>query len=137
MNRTLTTLLVWILLAVLPFHAVAAAANLSCAPVAQPGEILPLPDHTSHHASADAYAHHGAHGADEAAVADDNPHHAEAGKSTHTSFSACSAFCSGAVAPPSISLPLPAFDGSEPGVASPADFVAGYIPDGPQRPPRQ
>ncbi|WP_206759343.1 hypothetical protein, partial [Acinetobacter baumannii] len=65
---------------------------------------------------------------------DDGPH---AKPGTHSSCSACSAFCAGAVAPPSFSLPLPVFDGSDAVVAAPADFVAGFIPDGLQRPPRQ
>jgi hypothetical protein len=47
---------------------------------------------------------------------------------SHASCSACSAFCVGAVAPPSASLPLPSFDGSDVVVIAPADFGPGADP---------
>lgn len=138
MNRTLTTFLVWLLMAVLPLHAVAAAASMSCVPANQPAKVLAMADHASHLTLDDAHAHHGGHAAAKAtAVSGDDGHHAEAKKTGHSSCSACSALCAGAAAPPSFSLPLPAFDGSEPVIVPRADFVAGFIPDGLQRPPRQ
>ena len=137
MNRTLTTFLVWLLMAVLPLHAVAAAANTSCVPATQPAKVVAMADDAAHFASGDAHAHHSEHASAKAtAVSGDDGHH-EAKKSAHSSCSACSAFCAGAVAPPSFSLPLPAFDGSESVIVPRADFVAGFIPDGLQRPPRQ
>lgn len=85
----------------------------------------------------DAHARHGAqHGEHATDAASDDGTHAKAGKLTHSSCSACSAFCAGAVAPPSFSLPLPAFEGSDAILVVHADFVAGFIPDGLRRPPR-
>lgn len=138
MNRTLTTFLVWLMMAVLPLHAVAAAANMSCVPPIEPVQIVVMSGHGSHLAADDMHAHHGGQMAAAASAdAGDDADPAKAEKSVHSSCSACSAFCAGAVAPPSFSLPLPAVDGSEPVIVSRADIVAGFIPDGLQRPPRQ
>lgn len=138
MNRTLTTFLVWLMMAVLPLHTVAAAANMSCVPPIEPAQRVAMASHASHLTSDQPHAHHGAHAAAKASPdASDDAHPAKAGTSVHSSCSACSAFCAGAVAPPSFSLPLPAADGSEPVIVSRADIVAGFIPDGLQRPPRQ
>ena len=60
----------------------------------------------------------------------------KAGNKAHSTCSACSAFCLGAVAPPSTQLTVPAFDGSEAVIVAPAAFAVGFIQDGPQRPPR-
>lgn len=138
MNRTLTTFLVWLMMAVLPLHAVAAAANMSCVPPVEPAQSVAMAGHASNLASDETHAHHGGHAAAKASTdASDEAHPAKASKSVHSSCSACSAFCAGAVAPPSFSLPLPAANGSEPVLVARADIVAGFIPDGLQRPPRQ
>ncbi|WP_156885589.1 hypothetical protein [Massilia niastensis] len=139
MNRMLKTFLVWILMAVLPLHAVAAAVSMSCAPVHHQDAQAPIGLDLSHHdLVADAHAHHAdRHASDTADSATDA--HSPVGKiekQSHSSCSACSAFCVGAVAPPSTNLPLPVLDGSDAVVVSPADLVAGFIPDGLQRPPR-
>lgn len=148
MNRLLTTLIVWLLMAALPLHAVAASINMSCAPVPSQAPATPVaghgahavhaaPGHADQHAGAhgNAHAHHAANAADTPSGEDGA--HAKAGKLTHSSCSACSAFCAGAVAPPSFSLPLPAFEGSDALLVAHADFVAGFIPDGLRRPPRR
>ena len=70
-------------------------------------------------------------------VTDKDASQAKAGKLSHSSCSACSAFCAGAVAPPSFSLSLPFLDGSEAVRVPSDDLLAGFIPDGLQRPPRQ
>ncbi|MEW6371143.1 MAG: hypothetical protein AB1584_09415 [Pseudomonadota bacterium] len=145
MNRLLTTLLVWLLMAALPLHAVAASINMSCAPVPSQAPAAPMaghaahaaPDHAHEPANAGAHAHHGGHAASAPdTAADEDGHHAKAGKLSHSSCSACSAFCAGAVAPPSFSLPMPAFEGSDALLVAHADVVAGFIPDGLRRPPR-
>ncbi|CAN7441285.1 hypothetical protein [Massilia sp. LjRoot122] len=113
----------------LPLHAVAASVGMSCAPVQQ-------------HASSPAdVAHHGGdhtahmeHGASPAA--DEHASAPDIVKKPHSSCSACSAVCAGAVAPPSAFLPLPSFDGSDAVLVSPSALADGFIPDGPQRPPR-
>lgn len=147
MNRLLTTLLVWFLMAALPLHAVAAAVELSCAPTrlhqgAHPAAVsehaaLHAVEHaTDHsaHAASDAHAHHDGHATTEPGHGDASD--GGAAELSHSSCSACSVFCVGAVAPPSCTLSLPSFDGSEAVVIAPADFVTGYIPEGLQRPPR-
>ncbi len=141
MNRVLTTLLVWLLMAALPLHAVAATMELSCAHSQQQHATAAPADPHANHAAADVdeHAHHGGHGHDaaEAAAADNAPGSGSGSMLSHASCSACSAFCVGAVAPPSASLRLPSFDGSDVVVIAPADFGTGFIPDGLQRPPRR
>lgn len=127
MTRAFKTFLVWLLMAVLPLHAVAAGVGMSCMPQHQAAKV----EAKAQHGADQAHAHHGHH---EAVQADDVP---EADTQTHSSCSACSVFCVGAVAPPSAYMPLLSFDGSESVVVTPAAFAAGFIPDGPQRPPRR
>ena len=138
MNRLLTTLMVWLLMAALPLHAVAASLSMSCAPVQQQAGAVQRAGHASRVAASDMHAHHGMHAMGSADItADGDSSDTEAGKLSHSSCSACSAFCVGAVAVPPSSLSVPSFNGSEAVVAAPVDPVAGFIPDGPQRPPRQ
>ena len=150
MNRLLTTLLVWLLMAALPLHAAAAAASLSCGHAQQHGDDRPAhahgyaADHDNHVAAGGEHAHHGGPAADgaadpmDAAAAEASAESASESDSIlpHASCSACSAFCVGAVAPPSAALALPTFDGSEPVVIAPSDSATGFIPEGLQRPPR-
>ncbi|QOY92569.1 hypothetical protein IM543_13170 [Massilia sp. UMI-21] len=142
MNRTVKTFLVWLLMLMLPLHAAAASVGMSCAPVRQ--HVTAEVGMPHHQPAAPAHAHHGGAHGDHAVQADhgaapDAGHHGSASdiaKKAHSSCSACSALCAGAVAPPSAILSLPSFDGSDARVVSPADFAAGFIPDGLQRPPR-
>lgn len=140
MNRTLKTLLVWLLVALLPLHAVAGSLGLSCAPVHQQSSPVTMDGGAPHRAPmADAHAHHdGGHaGQADSAGADAHAPAPELDQQPHSSCSACSAFCIGAVAPPSSTLPVPAFDGSDVAAVAPAVLAVGFIQDGPQRPPRQ
>lgn len=136
MTRAFKTFLVWLLMALLPLHAVAAGVGMSCLSGHQAVEASPAPQH----AGGEEHAHHGHHDAGDASVAgaanaaDDG---AESGKQAHSSCSACSVFCVGAVAPPSATTPVLPSDGSEAVIVAPAAFAAGFIPDGPQRPPRR
>ncbi|MBQ5946084.1 hypothetical protein [Massilia sp. ST3] len=148
MTRAFKTFLVWLLMAVLPLHAVAAGIGMSCMPQHQSmrhAASAPVAA-TAQHDAGEAHAHHGHHddgaGAPAATSAADiadtagGGHPADDGEN-HSSCSACSVFCIGAVAPPSDYAPLLPFDGSEAVVIAPAAFAAGFIPDGPQRPPRR
>ena len=137
MNRLLTTLLVWLLMATLPLHALAASVNLSCTPVPHHMGAPSGQGHTApERAADDMHAHHGGHAADANANADDDADGGEAADLPHSSCSACSVFCVGAVAPPSAPLSLPGAIGSESVAVASADVLTGFIPDGPQRPPR-
>lgn len=138
MNRALKTFLVWLLLAVLPLHAVA-AGRLSCGPVHQQSSQESIdPVSQSHEYMADAHAQHGGEHASQVddSMADAEPADSKAEKKSYATCSACSAFCLGAVAPPSTHLAVPAVDGSDAVVVAPAAFAVGFIQDGPQRPPR-
>ncbi|MEH6434763.1 hypothetical protein [Massilia sp. DD77] len=149
MTRAFKTFLVWLLMAVLPLHAVAAGIGMSCMPqhqsmrhtaAAAAAPIL-APAPAPQQDAGEAHAHHGHHDAGASApaaasMADSGDPDQDGGK-THSSCSACSAFCIGAVAPPSDYAPLLPFGGSEAVVIAPAAFAAGFIPDGPQRPPRR
>lgn len=138
MNRALKTFFVWLMLAVLPLHAVA-ANRMSCGPVHQQSSQGSIdPGLLSHEHMASAHAHHGGDHASQAAdsLVDVDQADSKADKKPHSTCSACSAFCLGAVAPPSTHLVVPAFDGSDVVVVAPAAFAVGFIQDGPQRPPR-
>lgn len=139
MNRTVKTFLVWILMLMLPLHAVAASVGMSCAPLRQHQAMAAVSPH--HQPAIDAHAHHGGEHADHAMhgaapAGDDHETTPDIAKKVHSSCSACSPLCAGAVAPPSAFLPLPTFDGSEALVVSSSTILTGFIPDGPQRPPR-
>lgn len=138
MNRTFKTFLLWLLIAVLPLHAVAGSLGMSCAPVHHQSQT-PVGMSVSHHeAMADEHAHHGGEQSSHTAElsSDTEPSVPDVEKQSHGSCSACSSFCLGAAAPPSTDLAVPSFDGSDAAVASPAVFLVGFIQDGPQRPPR-
>lgn len=138
MNRIFKKLLVWLLVAVLPLQAVAASLGVSCAPVHQQSVQDVQSRAVNHHEPvADAHAGHGSGHASQAPGADGEAPHHDAGKLSHSSCSACSAFCVGAVAPPSFRFPVPDVDGSDAVIVSPSVFAVGFIQDGPQRPPRQ
>lgn len=136
MNRTFKTFLLWLLMAVLPLHAAAASIGMSCAPVHGKAE---------QHGAAQAPSQHGEHAHHDAGHAPGMVEHAMHGDDgpdadslqSHSTCSACSALCIGAVAPPSASPFLPSFDGSEAVVVAPEALVTGFIPEGPQRPPRR
>lgn len=137
MNRAIKTFLVWLLLAVLPLHAVA-GSRMSCGPAhpqssQNPGDV----SSQVHEHMVDAHAHHGEQGSQQHdTLVDADSADSKTGKKPHSTCSACSAFCVGAVAPPSTRLTVPAFDGSETVIVAPAAFAVGFIQDGPRRPPR-
>lgn len=131
MERTLKTLLLWLLMALVPLHAGAAAMGISCGPAHQQ-TMSAAADHHEHEADnkdVDVTAVSAeSHPSSDAAKALDGP--------AHSSCSACSDFCIGAVAPPSSFGPFPTFSGAEAVVVSPSPSVAGFVPDGLKRPPR-
>jgi len=138
MNLRLKTFLLWLLVAVLPLNAVAGSFGMSCSPVHQQMQEPTITGVLHQDDMTDAHAHHGAehagHVVDSTAAADSLAPDVE--KQPHSSCSACSAFCLGAVAPPSTDLTVPSFDGSDVALPSPAALTVGFIQDGPQRPPR-
>lgn len=134
MNRFLKTLLLWLLMAVVPLHAAATTLGMSCGP--DHGNAAPAASsHQPAHDMDDTPAAHGHH--DNAGmVHDDSTPDDPVEHSSHTSCSACSSFCIGAVAPPSAIVAVPTFSGSEAITIPPATRVAGFIPEGQKRPPR-
>lgn len=139
MNRSLKTFLIWLLMAILPLHAVAASVGMSCAPdSSQVSHKVERTDAAHLGAGIEMHAHHGAHASDAGdSGSDTHAQPAKFEKQAHSSCSACSALCAGAVAPPSAFLAVPSFDGSDIFLVSPMAMVPGFIPDGPQRPPRR
>lgn len=138
MNRSIKTFLVWLLMAMLPLHAVA-GSRMSCGPVHPlSSQVLSELGADSEEHPADAHAHHGGEHASQAdsSAVDADPASSESDNKPHSTCSACSAFCLGAFAPPSTHLAVPAFDGSDAVIVAPAAFAVGFIQDGPQRPPR-
>jgi hypothetical protein len=129
MNRMFRTLLLWLLIAVLPLHAVAAAIGMPCsnmqgkAPVVAAEHRSDAAVVSAHHASQD---HHGADAADSA----------DEDAGAHATCGACSAFCSAPPVPATAHISVPDYDGSEALVAAPVTLAAGFIPEGPRRPPR-
>lgn len=143
MNRLLKTLLIWILMAVLPLSAAAAAIGMSCGPGHQQDIQVAMSHDATHVMNDDANHHHDGGDHSSSLAAASMPAHADLGAadqpdhSTHSTCSACSAFCMGAVAPPSVSVSVPSFSGSEDLIVSAAPRVSGFIPEGLRRPPRQ
>jgi hypothetical protein len=141
MNRFLKTLLIWLLMAVVPLNAVAATAGMSCGSGHQQA-MEQLESHDAAHAMHQDNGHH-----HDMADASGAPHGSatpaadldsgDADAPAHSSCSACSVFCVGAVAPPSVFGSIPAFNGSENVVVAPSPPVTGFIPEGLRRPPRQ
>jgi hypothetical protein len=140
MNCFLKTLLIWILIAVLPLNAGAAAVGMSCAPGHQQAMQVAM-SHDAHHVMRDdtVHNHEGVEHSSgvSAASAQAQVDSAVADQTDHSTCSACSAFCMGAAAPPSVSVSLPSFGGSEDVTVSAAPRVSGFIPEGLRRPPRQ
>lgn len=139
MNRSLKTFLIWLLMAILPLHAVAASVGMSCAPdSSQVSYKVERIDAAHLGAGIEMHAHHGVHASDAGdSGSDTHAQPAKLEKQAHSSCSACSALCAGAVAPPPALLAVPSFAGSDVFLASPMAMVPGFIPDGPQRPPRR
>lgn len=132
MERTLKTLLLWLLMALVPLHAGAAAMGMSCGPVHQ----LTMSSVAEHQ---DVMAHQHDDGSASTRLAEplSQSDSTEASEGlAHSTCSACSGFCIGAVAPPSSFSSLPALNGTESVVASISLSVIGFVPDGLKRPPR-
>ena len=143
MNRTLKTLLLWLLMGVLPLNAVAAAMGISCSAVHDRTAATAGVHFAGHQDSSIAASEHPATGdhavphkdslemSAQTEVVSDGGHGLG-----HSTCSACSAFCIGAVAPPPTVIPSPTPNGAEIVLISPTTLVAGFIPDGHKRPPR-
>jgi hypothetical protein len=141
MNRFFKTFLLWLLIAVLPLHAVAVTMSTSCGPIHHKAMEVAFQVDTHHHHDGDsAHSHHH----DDADIANsesagsvtDNASPGAPDKHQHSACSACAATCVGACAPPSALNSTPTFDGSEMVVVSPAPLATGIIPGGLERPPR-
>jgi hypothetical protein len=143
MNRALKTLLLWLLITALPVQGLAAVMKASCGPAhhsSLPIVIMAAADH--HHGDATHAHHQHHHDAAMHSVADasasDSHTTTDGSSAKHESAycSACAACCVGAVAPPPASDWTPTHSSSETAAPSPAPLVAGFIPDGLERPPR-
>ena len=137
MNRLLKTLLLWLLIAVLPLHAVATTMSASCGPIhhqAMQGVL----SSSNHYDDVEASHLQQEREADTANfTTDTSSDETPSGESSkYSTCSACSASCVGASAPPSASKLPPAFNGAESVIVAAAPLVTGFIPAGLERPPR-
>ncbi|APA68211.1 hypothetical protein [Janthinobacterium sp. 1_2014MBL_MicDiv] len=115
-----------ILVTALPLHAAAASIGMACAPAQQhapPVTSSEVAVHPCHQRAAPLTA-------DDAPAGDD-------ATARHSACDACSAFCMGALMAPPARLAVPDGATSESVSIAAATLAAGYIPDGPRRPPRQ
>lgn len=129
MKRLLRTLLLWLMIAVLPLHAVAAVIGMPCSNMH--GNAPSAVDEHHGHAAADSHHHATQDEGGQAAGA-----HSTADNGSHSTCSACSAFCSAPPVPATAHIAVPEYDGSETLRPAPATLAAGFIPEGPRRPPR-
>ena len=131
MNRVLKTLLIWLLLAALPLHGLAAAVQKSCGPMVHRGSSeIGIQAQPYHHESGDA--------AIPSTVASAKSTGGSVATKHKSSFcSACATCCVGAVAAPSVSLVTLSYSSSLPVVSSPSPLVTGFIPAGLERPPKR
>jgi hypothetical protein len=139
MNRSLKTLLLWFLMALVPLQAGAAAMGMSCGSAHQQMMAAAMSAAADQHEHDSEMAHQHDDADFTAALAGSSSSHdasEAADGSGHSTCSACSDFCIGAAAPPSSFHPLPAFNGAESVLIAPAQSVARFVPDGLKRPPR-
>jgi hypothetical protein len=141
MKRVFRQLLIWLLLALLPLQGTAAGVLMTCA--AGHG-LTPTSDQASHagQQATTVHQHHSEMTADEMATtpcAHNDADHAPTDQSHHHkqfSCSNCGSCCIGALALPA-SLNVSLQSAKTPvDIVSPPALVAGFIPDGLERPPR-
>ncbi|MGK5077304.1 hypothetical protein [Janthinobacterium sp. HLX7-2] len=128
MIRFFTTWLILILVTAIPLHAGAVRMGLACAPA---------PQQAAHGLAAEPCHHHTASLATAGAPSEQLAGQAgdDGATSQHATCHACSAFCMAALMPPACFC-VPAFTASENVTIATATLAAGFIPDGPRRPPR-
>lgn len=143
MLRVLKTLLLWLLLAVLPLHAVGAPMRMSCGPIHQQAMQVAMATDAHHqhgigNQSADhPHEHHDAAKMASAAPMSDAADNDSSGPHHYSSCGNCTATCIGAAAPPPSAFnPAPVFDGSDIVTVSPSSLVLGFALGGLERPPR-
>lgn len=138
MNRSLKTLLLWLLLAALPFQGIAAAMKTGCGPMGQndsAGISVAMAMQSHHHADASVHAAHAEAAADSTAT-QPSPDQPSDATPAHSACSACASCCVGAVAPPCAMDAVSSCRGSLPAVASPPYLLPGVVPGGLERPPK-
>ncbi|MGX9712940.1 hypothetical protein ACWYXJ_01650 [Janthinobacterium lividum] len=123
MLRLFKTWLILLLITTVPLQAAAAGAMLLCAPLADEPATAMTAD-CQHHAALSAMP-------DSASTPEDDKTPAK-----HPACGACAGFCLGALMPPSLALPAAACTGAQQVTIATATLLAGFIPDGPRRPPR-
>ncbi|MDQ4624995.1 hypothetical protein [Janthinobacterium lividum] len=124
MLRLFKTWLILLLITTVPLQAAAAGATRLCAPFAASPAAMKTAACQHHAARSSAVA-------DSASTPEDNETPAQ-----HPACGACAGFCLGALMPPSLALPAAACTGAQQVTIATATLLAGFIPDGPRRPPR-
>ncbi|KHA76459.1 hypothetical protein NC77_23715 [Janthinobacterium lividum] len=124
MLRLFKTWLILLLITTVPLQAAAAGAMRLCAPLADEPAAAMTAACQQHAARSSAMP-------DSASTPEDNKTPAK-----HPACGACAGFCLGALMPPSLALPAAACSGAQQVTIATATLLAGFIPDGPRRPPR-
>lgn len=143
MNRTLKTLLLWLLALALPVQGYAAVAKLSCGPTHHAPTAVSHVERShlatmSTHSGFD-HPHHADmtdDGVQAAAGKLDGDANAALDKTENGKCSACATCCVGGAMLPSMSNWSPVAEGSNLAISAAVSFFSGPIPDGLKRPPR-
>lgn len=145
MNRFYKILLLWLLVAMLPLHAVSAGMPVSCTPAHHQAMQKTMHDgahhpHAMHHSDDAGMAmqdhHNGLNTLHHAGPDDSAADVPTSSAHPHAGCSACSAGCIGAAAPPLALQATPASSGSDAVLVTPAPLVTGYTPGALDRPPK-
>lgn len=139
MNRFLKTLLLWLLLAALPFQGIAAAMQTACGPMEEngsAGRTMPVQFHHHDGETVD-MAHADVADSDTVMKSPSSSDKSSDTQHTHSTCSVCASCCVGAVAPPSTLNLTPTYSDSLPVAIHPTPLVTGIVPGGLERPPKR
>lgn len=139
MNRSLKTLLLWLIIAALPIQGLAAAMQASCGS-AHHGTLSVTVETAGHHLHGAAVPGHDDSDVASVEVGSNSSLTADQSSTTHqeksTFCSACAACCVGAIAPPSAAIFTPTHSSSELFVTCDSPSAFGFFPAGLERPPK-
>lgn len=132
MIRTLKLLLLYLVMAALPLQGMAAVMKQACAPdpARQTASDSRAVKKAQHRVKARSAKAHGAAGAQEPAASHPAQH-------DDSGCGACLGCCVGGAAPPLAEAGRTPHDSTEQYLSSHHSLLAGYIPDGIERPPRE
>lgn len=140
MNRFLKTFLIWMLAVMLPAQVTASSIKMTCGPGSHmPPQHAPELLHFQHDSDV-AYAHHHAHHYHDMVGTNEEVSSSKSadmtGKFKSSYCSACAACCIGAAVAPTVLEWTPSSSSAIAPVLASVSSFEGFIPPGPERPPR-